>query len=130
MIRDLGIYKLPNGWEAAAVADEKDNLFLYREEEFSEGARPLLYFDPELRVIRFAGFDEDEDHGTPAKWTLIFLEGELENTDREVVACDVCGVPVWEPEVCPDVMDDKAWEMMALQHREDCEWIATRAFRL
>lgn len=29
----------------------------------------------------------------------------------------------------PAVSDDEAWEDLATQHRDDCEWIATRAHR-
>lgn len=52
----------------------------------------------------------------------------LDSRGRRLGECAYCRREVVAGEV-PDPDDDAAWEELADQHDDDCEWVATRAHR-
>ena len=52
--------------------------------------------------------------------------------EGEEVECLYCGATIPGCTDCPNAPpedDDTAWAELAAQHREDCEWVLTRAHR-
>lgn len=124
-IEPLHIYRLPDGTEVVALEHKKGRIFFFTEEEFAEEAQAHYVWDEKIQCMRYSPDTSDVEH-----WTIWTRLRDMQDTGREVVECDSCGASVWEPHICPDIYDDQMWEMMALEHEEDCEWIMTRAFRL
>ena len=58
----------------------------------------------------------------------IFDEGNYEPSDT-MQECVYCGIEVPYGDV-PQLWDDDAWEAEAGHHDADCEYVATRAFRI
>ena len=48
---------------------------------------------------------------------------------KEEVECVYCFCMVSHGDTAPDQDDDEAWEELATEHADDCEWILTRAHR-
>ena len=43
--------------------------------------------------------------------------------------CDYCERAILDTTCVPGVADDAAWDLIAIEHDADCEWVATRAHR-
>jgi hypothetical protein len=54
---------------------------------------------------------------------------EIDERGRRVIECAYCSREHALPESLPDADDGKAWSELAVEHDDDCEWIATRAHR-
>lgn len=53
--------------------------------------------------------------------------------ENETVECAYCGFQVRGCESCPNAPpadDDAAWEELAKEHSDGCEWVQTRAHQL
>ncbi len=50
-----------------------------------------------------------------------------EVAEEDASVCGYCDTLVTEGEI-PDEGDDEAWQWLALDHRQGCKWIETRAF--
>ncbi len=44
-------------------------------------------------------------------------------------ACIYCGHDVTDTSLIPPADDNEAWEELAEEHADDCEWVMTRAHR-
>lgn len=51
--------------------------------------------------------------------------------EHRILECAYCAseVPLSEESEIPEVNDDERWDQVAEHHREDCDWIKTRAHR-
>lgn len=79
--------------------------------------RDGVNLDAEVREVVTQAFDTFE-------WTGDDAAGTAE------VECAYCGATHTPPATVPALDDDAAWEALAEEHGEGCEWIATRAHRL
>ncbi len=43
--------------------------------------------------------------------------------------CLYCRCQIENADTVPAINDDEAWEKLAVDHADDCEWILTRAHR-
>lgn len=64
------------------------------------------------------GFDAEDR-------TIMLRRFDFELTHR----CIYCDRAVPHRETVPPATDDEAWDELATEHYEDCEWVATRAHR-
>jgi hypothetical protein len=86
----------------------------------------------------FAGLDAHLSHGgeLPREWrnrsphqAESAPNGDARSPLKEAdIECASCGHVV--PDSQADVTDDPAWTLIAKDHANDCEWVATRGYRL
>jgi hypothetical protein len=71
-----------------------------------------------------------EAEGAEADVAAMSCDLQMDERGRRLVECAYCNqwVPAGDP--APGADDDGAWGEIAPEHRDDCEWVATRAHRL
>lgn len=105
-----------------------ETIRLAREQGYTGTDRAYDLTDADLEAIvlalgRTPTRDEWDEAGYP------YMSGTYVET---MTACVYCGVEHSgdDSQPVPALTDDEAWTALAVEHADDCEWIATRAHKL